>query len=164
MGQVRYWQWNSLLLYVYLKRVAQKITSSVASVSAFPQIPRILLSQVFFPVTFDVFACILCWSHISSSFSCGVFTSDTERWEYPCCIPTEPGNCAMPASVVMQGAFHAPFPTHSSPGLSPWGPSSLLLKKQLAASVWAVKVKQHSSPLTAIVTPGKSAHMQEMKS
>lgn len=75
-----------------------------------------------------MFICILWWSHTSSSFSCGVFTSDTDRWEYGCCVPTELGNCMMLASVAMQGVFHAAFP-----GLSPWGPSSLLLKKQLVA-------------------------------
>lgn len=108
--------------------MAQKITSSVASASSFPHIPRTVPLQVFLPVTFDMFICILWWSHTSSSFSCGVFTSDTDRWEYGCCVPTELGNCMMLASVAMQGVFHAAFP-----GLSPWGPSSLLLKKQLVA-------------------------------
>lgn len=160
MGQGRNWQWHSLLLYVYLKRAAQNINSSVAFVSAFPQIPRTLPLQVFFAVTFDVFACILCWSHTSGSLSCGVVLV-TDRWEYPWCVPPELGNCTMPACVAMQGAFHVTFPTHSFPGLSPWGPSSLLLKKQLVAQCEQLRSNQHSSHLTAIVTPAKSAHMKK---
>lgn len=79
MGQVRYRQWNSLLLYVYLKRVAQKITSSVASISAFPQIPRILLSQVFFPL------------HLTCSLAFSPEATYPARFPVVCLLVTQKG-------------------------------------------------------------------------
>lgn len=113
--------------------MAQKIPSSVASASSFPQISRTVLLQVFLPVTFDTFICILWWSHTSSSFSCSVFSSATDRWEYGCCVPTELGNCMMLASVAMQGVSCCLSWAVSLRSFLP------LIEKAAGGSVWALR-------------------------
>lgn len=58
-------------------------------------------------------------SHTFSSFSCCVFASDGNSWEYFCCIYTEFRSCMMPTSIMIQDVFHAFFPTSFFPGESP---------------------------------------------
>lgn len=53
------------------------------------------------------------------------------------------------------------FPTHS---LSPWGPSFPLTEKAADGSVWVINIIQLLNRLSGILTPRKSAHMQEMRS